>query len=201
MQNLTEAQNILSTMTVKELRDTAREIHKAANDVTIPGYSKMVKAELIRQLSFEDAWYFAEMLLSLNETADILADDDTMEAIAEAEAETEADESAETGAGKSDAVGDAVSAMLDQDAPNRIRFDADESTVDALVTRDAPGLGFVNLGTDENNVAAVRRIRNRYELLTNSGDVIRAGSIAKAVKRWAKRVGVTVARIETVKQF
>lgn len=255
MQQSTEAQNILSAMTVKELRDIARKVHNAVNGVKISGYSKMVKAELVRQLSFTDVWYFAETCLIPVELDETPAADNTvpqrvedvkpgtdiqvytfsgkivtgvfsgvgpkgirlnrsLEGLKDINIQAEAVEDfeifdGETWVGpetsaeevKSDAVGDSVSAMIDQDAPNRIWFGANESTVNALVTRDAPGMAYVNLGTAGVNVATLKRIRNRYELVSSSGDVVRAGSIAKAVKRWAKRTGITVNRIETVKQF
>lgn len=59
-----EAEAILSNLKVVELRAIAKAVHNAANDVKISGYSKMPKAELIRQLSFADAWYFAEMRIN-----------------------------------------------------------------------------------------------------------------------------------------
>lgn len=56
-----EAEATLTGLKVPELREIARSIHNAANDVKIPGYSKMRKAELVRMLSFADAWYFAQL--------------------------------------------------------------------------------------------------------------------------------------------
>lgn len=78
-----------------------------------------------------------------------------------------------------------------------------DTNVNALVTRDAPGMAYVNLNTAKDNVAVITRKGRRWELQTSTGETmtIRARSIAKAVKAWAKRLGIMLNGIETVKQF
>lgn len=102
---------------------------------------------------------------SETETAEILEDADTMNAIAEAEAET--------------------------------------NGIKAMVTRDAPGVGYVNLDTTRINTAVLVRIGKRWELraMTGAPENIRARSIAKAVKAWAKRLGLMLDDIVIEKEF
>jgi hypothetical protein len=81
--------------------------------------------------------------------------------------------------------------------------EAEDTSVKAIVTRDAPGTAYVNLDTTKANVAVIVRKGRRWELQTATGETmtIRAGSIAKVVKAWAKRLGIMLDNIETVKQF
>lgn len=78
-----------------------------------------------------------------------------------------------------------------------------DTNVKALITRDAPGTGYVNLDTTKINTAVLIRKGKRWELraMTGAPENIRARSIAKAVKAWAKRLGIMLDGIETVKQF
>lgn len=79
----------------------------------------------------------------------------------------------------------------------------EDTNVNALVTRDAPGVGYVNLDTTKINTAVLVRVGKRWELraMTGTPKIIRARSVAKAVKAWAKRLGIMLDGIETVKQF
>ena len=75
--------------------------------------------------------------------------------------------------------------------------------ISALVNREIPGMGYVSLDTKEVNTAFVVRTGNRWELRATNGKAahIRARSIAKAVKLWARVLDIQLTRIETVKQF
>ncbi len=72
----------LNEMTVSELR-------KIAAQFKVTGRSTMKKAELIDALSAPEVADLVELSTSLDETAAIEADADTMDAITEAEAESD----------------------------------------------------------------------------------------------------------------
>lgn len=78
-----------------------------------------------------------------------------------------------------------------------------DTGVRAVVTRDIPGSGYVNLDTVQINTAVFTRRGRRWELRAATGApvTIRARSIAKAVKAWAARMGIMLDGIETTRQF
>jgi hypothetical protein len=82
----------LSALTVKELREMARSIHSAQNDVTIRGYSSMKKADLVARLSLSDAWDFAELRVSALSWEDEQREMNEIRAEIAAEAAAAADE-------------------------------------------------------------------------------------------------------------
>lgn len=167
MQNLPEAQAILSGMTVKELREIARDIHKAANDVTIPGYTKMVKAELVRMLSFEDAWMFAEMRINLmNDDADEREMNEIRAEIAEEAAYIEEGIEIDEAAAEYETLPDQV-AIMKYAANDGIATAAfDGTTIGGHVTRE----------------------RGRW-VLRDQTHTIRAKTLGKVGKLWAKKLG------------
>lgn len=79
----------------------------------------------------------------------------------------------------------------------------------ALVDRTKPGeaTALISEATlHEADAPAARLVRDgrRWKLVDDYGDetiTVRAGTIAKAVKAWAKRLGIMLDGIETVKQF
>lgn len=81
--------------------------------------------------------------------------------------------------------------------------EAEIKGINAMVTRDAPGTAYVNLDTTKTNVAVIVREGRRWVLQTSTGETmtIRARSIGKAVKAWAKRLGLMLDDIVIEKEF
>jgi hypothetical protein len=157
--NVPEAHDILNAMTAKELREIARSIHGASNDVKIPGYSKMVKAELVRMLSFSDAWYFVGLHID------------------QVERDTE-------------------------ERDERAASDPENGNAQVHISRYTDGSAradaFITLNGFEYDAQIVRDGRS-WVLYDNCGPkplTIRAGSLNKIAKRWAKRLGAWADRIE-----
>lgn len=172
-------------MTLNEM--TVPELRKIAAQFKVTGRSTMKKAELINALSAPEVADLVELSISLDETAAIEADADTMEAIAEAEAEFEENTPEEEAAYK--AWFDAKVAEQQAAAPPIAR-----------VVRDAPGAGFVKLRAHR---AIIVREGRRWVLQTATGETmtIRARSIGKAVKAWAKRLDIMLDDIIIEKEF
>lgn len=180
MQNLPEAQAILSGMTVKELREIARDIHKASNDVKIPGYTKMVKAELVRMLSFEDAWTFAEMRINrMNDEAD---EREMNEIRAEIAAEP---------------VG--VEAVADMIAERTANYPTGPNEV--AILRDTPGRAIVTAAFAGTTVGG-SIVRKGKRLVLRAGDVTVTGTtFEKVAKLFAQRLGFRADVIDVARAF
>lgn len=167
----------LNEMTVSELR-------KIAAQFKVTGRSTMKKAELIDALSAPEVADLVELSTSLDETAAIEADADTMDAITEAEAESD-----QRPAGHDDSLYIAPGrALVDRTEPGKAIAMISGAT---FYEADAPAAWLVREG-------------RRWKLVDDYGDeeiTVRAGTIAKAVKAWAKRLGLMLDDIVIEKEF
>lgn len=186
----------LNSKTVAELRQLAAQRHIARR-------STMKKAELVDALSASDV----ELTLAIEQITP----------------EQQAAYAAEYNAAKAkrDVVADSVSAMIEQDAPERIRFDADpaaDDEVDALldavlgeytgprtgevaILRDAPGTAIVTAAFDGFTQGG-SIVRKGKRLVLRSGNVtITGNTFEKVAKLFAQRLGFRAERIDVAKSF
>lgn len=159
----------LNTMTVAELRKVAARFH-------ITGRSSMKKAELVRELSDPDIADVVELSVSLDETEEITADAETMSAIADAEAEYIED---------------------------GLKADADAGTYsfvnEVAFLVDAPGRAIATAAFAGTTVGATLiRERGRWTLSGN-GRPVRARTLNKVAKLWAKQLGFHVDLIDVAR--
>jgi hypothetical protein len=213
----------LSSKTVAELR-------KLAAQCDIAGRSTMKKSELIRELIDPDIADLVELKLSIDETTPEQQTASAEQynhaaAVAQMRANIDAEEErkaaarrarnrtnyAPAPAEKSDVVSDSVAAMIEQDAPERIRFDDDDETSElpdpdgsntlpipngpwfhtneVAILRDAPGRAIVTAAFDGRTVGgSIVRTGRRY-MLTAGLITIKANSLVKLAKLFANRLG------------
>lgn len=202
----------LSDMTVTQLREIAA-------DLDIFGRSKMKKADLIAAIEFAEAPSVDNIPGGVDTFADTF---DHSAAVAKLRANREAEEEeravarrarnrtnyAPAPAPKSDDVADSVSAMIEQDAPNRIRFNAPPvqqrpraAVNEVAILRDAPGRAIVTAAFDGQTVGGeIKREGNRWVL--RCGIIrLRANSLEKLAKLFAAQLGFRADVIDVARIF
>jgi hypothetical protein len=184
----------LSALTVKELREMARSIHSAQNDVTIRGYSSMKKADLVARLSLSDAWDFAELRVSALSWEDEQREMNEIRAEIAAEAAAAADELAAAETAAEDAVDARIraeyeAASIDEAIDRDVEAGTYSRTNEVAILRDAPGRAIVTAAFDGRTVGgSIVRRGNRYMLVAGTIK-IKANSLEKVAKRFAQRLG------------
>lgn len=178
------------------------ELRKLAACYGIAGRSTMKKAELIDKLI--DAG--VETSLAIDEITP--------------EQQARYAEQYNAAKAKTDVVGDAVTAMIDQDAPERIRFDADDEAAyieeglqadaeagtysfvnEVAILRDAPGRAIVTAAFDGRTVGG-SIVRKGKRLVLVAGTVTVTGnSFEKVAKLFAMKLGFRADRIDVARGF
>lgn len=156
----------LNNMTVVELRKLAAQFH-------IAGRSKMTKAQLVRELNDPDIADVVELSISVAETDEITADTETMNAIADAEAGDLLDA----------ALGEYVEPVSAHGEVAIMKYSANDAVATAAFDADSVG-------------GHVTRERGRWVLRDNIGGPVRAKTLNKVAKLWAKRLGFHATAID-----
>lgn len=207
-----------SSMTVPQLREIAAELD-------IAGRSRMKKAELIAAIEYAEAPRADSTPGGVEDHAaavaqmyaNIAAEDEERAAARRARNRTNyapapvaSDHNPHTDGRPAawDVVGDSVSAMIEQDAPNRIRFDAPPmqqrppvAVNEVAILRDAPGRAIVTAAFDGQSVGG-SIVRKGKRLVLRAGDITVTGTtFEKVAKLFAHKLGFRVEIIDVVRAF
>lgn len=184
----------LTDMTVAELRKLA-----ARFDIT--GRSKMAKAQLVRELADPDIADVVELAISVTETEEILADEDAVAAIKESDAETMDDLRALLANAEADAECDRARRLAEYDAEEEVRGYRVE--MEQTDSRAAQADLSANDSGISRSVPAVKNGRT-WELVDHKDGVlfvVKARTLTKLAKRWAKKLGVWADDIRVTKEY
>lgn len=209
----------LTDMTVAELRKLA-----ARFDIT--GRSKMAKAQLVRELADPDIADVVELAISVTETEEILADEDAVAAIEEFDintlpdpdgsntlpvpdgpwfdeddAETMDDLRALLANAEADAECDRARRLAEYDAEEEVRGHRVE--MEQTGSRAAQADLSANDFGISRSVPAVKNGRT-WELVDHKDGVlfvVKARTLTKLAKRWAKKLGVWADDIRVTKEY